>query len=595
MICRPDRRLLALLLAVLAFGGPLAAAPADDAIAEAIAAIERGDGVAAELAGKRALEQGASRDRVAAYIGEGELLQGDLRDARQWLGEAEFDRQSRNSGLYALARLEIADDDLPAAAQAFDLLLQSSPGTALVWVDIGRMRYSAGEHHAALQAARRAVQLGPQEPRALEFHVLLARDAQGLNAALPLFCEALEIAPDDMGLLGQYAATLGDAGQNQEMLRVARRMVELDGNAGRAYYLQAILAARTGHDDLARRLLWRTTVEFAATPSGRLLTGVLEYRAGNYALAVEEFDTLLRAQPFNETALLLFGRALLANGEANEVVAMLEPHAQRPDASNYLLTLVGRAHEQLGQRQNAASYLDRAAHLAMPSIRPIPAFLPRDDSGRMRDTGNTVVQLRRMLSEGQYAEARAKTAELGAQFSGSIDLEVLSGDVELLAGSPEAALAFYRRAAVVRRNWPLVRRIVAAHSQTGDERAARQELARHLSQNPRDAAAAALLGRMQRNAGNPARATALLRHAASLGSGLRDPLLLADLAELELAIDNGDLAAAHAGTAHDLQRGNRRVARSLARVYEMGGAAPAVVEVLLAKARGIGTAGPANK
>ncbi len=45
----------------------------------------RGDGVSAEIALRRALDEGAPRPAVAAWLGEAYLQQGDLDAAREWL------------------------------------------------------------------------------------------------------------------------------------------------------------------------------------------------------------------------------------------------------------------------------------------------------------------------------------------------------------------------------------------------------------------------------------------------------------------------------------------------------------------------------
>ncbi len=592
MTFTPDKRLVGIALAALAFGGPLAAAPGEDDIAEAVAALARGDGVAAEMAGKRALDAGAGRDEVSALIGQGEYLQGDLRDAREWLEAGEFDAATFERGWHTLALIELADGNFDAASAAFDRLIESGDASALVWVDIARMRYASGDHHGSLDAAREAVRMDSQEPRAVEYLALLVRDAQGLGAALPVLRDALEVAPEDIGLLEQYAATLGDAGRHRQMLGVVRHMLDVSPGNPRAFYLQAILAARAGEDDLARRLLWKTGGAFDETAVGLMLKGVLEFRSGNFALAAEEFDAMRRLQPFNETALLLQARAHLANGEGNETIALLEAHAERPDASNYLLTLIGRAHEQLGERQKAAGYLDRASRRVPVVSRPIPAFLTRDGNGRVVDRGNPVTVLREMLSEGRYSEAQEFAGEFGDRFPGSIDVQVIRGDVYLLSGQPERALAQYREAAVIRRNWPLMQRMVAAMKSGGDEAAARRMLGRYLAANPRDAAATAMLGRMQRDAGNPARATAFLRHAAAIGGGASDPLLLTDLAETEMLLGNLAQAQERAEAANRIQRSSRRVAQVLAHVWEMRGDGAAVEEVLAAKVQGVGASAP---
>ena len=577
MAYRPDRRICGLVLVALALGGAVAAAPRVDGLAAAAEALARGDGIAAEVAARKGLEAGAPPNEVAALIGEAELLQGDLGDARRWLGPADFSPATRERGFHALARLEMQEGDLAAAAEAFDKALQTGGGNARLWVDIGRLRYLAGQHHSVRDASARALALDPEDPRALEFQAQLVRDAQGVRAALPLLERALALAPDDLGLLGEYAATLGEAGRHRDMLRVARRMVEIDPRHPRAYYLQAVLAARAGLDDLARRLLSRTRGAYETVPAGLMLAGILELRAGNAALAVGRFDELARRQPENATARLLLGRALLANGEANEVVARLGPAADRADASRYLLALVGRAHEQLGRRQEAARYLDRAA-----AARVAPIAVLATDGGTSAAAA-AVSEIRGLLAQGRNAEALNRAGALRTQFPGSIDVDVLSGDVFLLAGDPQAALAAYERAAEVRRDFALVERMVAAQREVGRHDAALQTLADYAARNPRSAAASAMLGRMLAENGDRERALPMLAYARDLRPG--DPALLADLAELELAGGDAASAAETAREAYRLHRANGAVAATLARVLAASEGGGRAARSLTAKAR----------
>lgn len=577
MAFRPDLRIHGFLLVALALGGAVAAAPRMDSFVAAAEALARGDGIAAEVAARGALDAGAPSSEVAALIGEAELLQGDLGDARRWLGPADFSPATRERGYHALARLEMQEGDLAAAAEAFDKALQTGGGNARLWVDIGRLRYLAGQHHSVLDASARALSIDPEEPRALEFQAQLVRDAQGVRAALPLLERALEVAPDDLGLLGEYAATLGEAGRHRDMLRIARRMVEIDPRHPRAYYLQAILAARAGLDDLARRLLSRTRGEYDTVPAGLMLAGILELRAGNAALAAGRFDELARRQPENGTAKRLLGRALLANGEANEVVARLVPAADRADASVYLLALVGRAYEQQGRRQDAARYLDRAA---AARVAPIGVLAP---DGGTSAAAAAVSEIRGLLAQGRTAEALGRAGALRAQFPGSIDIDILSGDVFLLAGDPQAALGAYERAAEVRRDFALVERMVAAQRALDRHDAALHTLAGYAARNPRSAAASAMLGRMLVESGDRERALPLLAHARELRPG--DAVLLADLAELELAGGDAASAAETAREAYRLHRSNGAVAATLARVLAASKGSGSAARLLTAKAR----------
>jgi len=566
-------------LALLALAAPLSSAGgnAEAAFKEGREALIRGDGVSAEIALKRALDAGAQRPAIAAWLGEAYLLENDLDSARQWLEPGEFTPATRQHGFHMLARLEMAEGDLPAAGAAFDKALEGNDGTPEMWVDIGRLRYRGGEHHQALEAAGIALELDAKNPRALEFRGQLARDSQGLLASLPWFEKGLKAAPNDLSLLGEYAATLGEAGRATEMLKVTRRMIELDGENPRAFYLQAVLAARAGNYNLARKLLWRTEDKFDEVPAATMLEGVLEMQAGNWTLAVEAFDKLSRLQPENERIVLLLGRAMLENGDGSELVARYRKLADGPGASPYLLTLIGRALEQAGDREGAAAYLDRAAKAPGTAILPLAV----DEAGELAifrygsdpyRIDAAVPRLRQMLAAGDIAGATSEAALLKARYPGSADIETLSGDIALARGDGAAALGFYSSAAQVSRPFSLVTKLAAALRMQGQDAAARALVADHLAQHPQDGEAAEFLGKLAAQAGDWKRARALFDFARSLrNGGGRDPLLFATLAEAQLRLGQGDAALADAEGAFAMQRANPAVNLVLARVLRQAG------------------------
>lgn len=597
MISTPDRqpgRALLAALALAALSLPAAAAPGADAVAAAIEALNREDGIAAEIELRRALEAGVPRAGVAAWMGEAELLQGDNDDALEWLEPGEFTPETRMHGFRMLARLEIARRQPEAAMEAFERALESGEGSAALWVDIARFHYMSGRHLTALDAAEKAIAIGPDDPRTLEFKGLLVRDSEGPQAALEWFSKGLEASPGDLSLMGEYAASLGELGRMRDMLASTRRMIELDPRNARAFYLQAVMAARAGEDNLARRLLARAGNSFSDIAAVTLLEGILELRAGNPALAADALARLERAQPDNPRVRDLFARALLENGEAREVTARFAAHAERGDASAYLLTLVGRAFEEQGQRERAAPYLDRAAMIGGGL-----ATLPLDNSAQTelqlfrfgRDPSRLdagIARLRKLIAESAHAEAAQALAPLRDRHATSVDFLTVAGDVALAGGDPEAALAEYREAARVRLTLALVAKMAAALRELGRGNEARALALDYLAGHPLDRDAAWLAALLAREAADWRQARALAEHIVRLEPATRNPALLALLARAQL--ETGDAAAAleNALRAWRMQPLNGHSAAVLAMAMRRTGGDEATIAPLEAKARQAG-------
>jgi len=519
---------------------PGSAAPVQDAaelIASARADLSRGDGLAAEIRLKQALGKGAMREEIAAFMGEALLDQDKPEDAREWLGSGMFTRETAAQGFRNLARLEQTEGDLSAAGMAFDRAIALTPNDAAMWVEIGRLRYAGGEHMLALQASDHALRLDPRNVRALEFRGQIMRDRFGLVSSLPWFEAALAKAPDDLSVLGEYAATLGDLGHTRRMLAITRKMIELDPRNARAFYLQAVMAARAGKTRLARGLLSRTGDELKDLPGAMLLEGVLEIRAGNYVLAGAALERLVKYQPDNATAQTLLARAMFLAGEYREVIHRFSGLAQRPGASPYLLTLVGRTYEILGQRDLAAPLLDQAALGHASGLAVVPE-------------SSAIAAL---LAEGRFAEAETEAERSRAASPGTYDSQAQAGDVQLAMGRGDAALERYRLAARIRMPENLMQRVFAAYMMSGRKAEAGRLVEACLRNNPMNREAARLAAHLAVDAGDWRRARLLLENFGADGGG-RDVAALAELSLAQLRDGDARAAAETGKQAYRLQR-----------------------------------------
>lgn len=590
-----------LALALLAAAAPLAALAALPGAAEAPlraarAALARGDGIAGEAEARKALAAGATRADVAALMGDALIDQGALGRARDWLGPARFSRQDAVYGLRMLARLERLQGNLPAAGSAYDRALALAPGDALLWVDIGRLRYAGGEHLPAIDAAGRALAADPENIRALELRAELLRDSQGFAAALPLYEQALGHAPDDVALLGGYAATLGELGRAQDMLTVTRRMLELAPKHPYALYLQAVLAARAGQPELARGLIARTGTALDGMAAAQLLRGVLELEAGNANSAVAVLEALAQRQGANPRVQLLLARAYYAAGEYDDLFTRFAALAARDDAPAYLLTLIGRAHEERGDRLAAAPFLDRAARIGPAPLRAIaqaeaPGVLAQAWTAQPGNQGAAVAHVRSLIAAGNLAGAVGVAERFRQLRPGSGDAHALAGDALLAANRGEAAFAAYDMAGRVRFPDPLLLRMVQALERAGRGGEGPNLVGRYLAAYPGSALATRLAAVGAAQAGDWARAEALLAVLAGRGGG-RDARLLADLAFAQLRGGDAVAALASAERGEALARGDPQIATARALALIALGRDRAVARDLIAKARAIGGDNP---
>lgn len=542
--------------------------PAAALIAAARRALVRGDGIDAEMKLREAVERGVPRHQVAAFLGGAYLRQGDRVRARQWLGPAAFSPDTAAEGFRVLAQLEQQEGDLAAAAEAYKRALAITPRDAELWVEIGRLRYRAGRHLQAIKAADYALKLAPRNARALEFRGQLVRDRYGLLAALPWFETGLMQAPTDLSLLSNYAATLGELGRAGEMLVVTRRMLQLDPGNPQAYYLQAVMSARAGRYDLARGLLARTRSKLAGTSGAMLLEAVLEFSAGNMRTSGELCEQLLKREPSNMRARELLARTLYLSGQYRYLTLRFRGDIARQDASPYLLSVVARAYEAEGDREQAGALLDRAA-------------VPERANLRVVAQGSSVGEL---MAQGRSGDALTVAERDRAAEPGSYLAHALAGDVQLALGHAAGAQRRYSAASRIRMSDSLLLRRFQAYQAVGDVQGAAQMVQAWLMQNPGNRPALRLQAMLAAQAGDSLSAVAILGYLRRSG-GDRDVQLLTDLALVQLGSGAPAEAEDTAVDAYRLQRASPLAAQTLALSYATLGVGRQSTLALLEKAR----------
>lgn len=521
---------------------------------------ELGDAAGAMAAVDRARKSGVPAPQLRPVLAHALMAKGDAQAALGEVSRSDIPPPLQPYAVRVRALAFRALGNVMGAARDYEWLVANTPGDSLIWSDMARFRQETGDQGGAIAAGQQAIKLNPRNHAALILLAQMSRSQYGLVAAIPWYERALAIEPGDVTTMLDLAATYGDAGRAHDMLAMTRRVFALDERNPRAYYLQAVLAARAGKYDLSRNLLNRTGDELDDLPAVALLKAVLEIRAGNEELAIARLRELMEKQPDNLKVRRLLGATMWRAGDAYGAVDMLKPIADRADADSYTLTIIGRAYEKLDDRNNAAVYLDRAAFPA--PMDPVPfgsvkdlALVERANADDPNNARTAVPLISRLILAGRAGEALPVATRLRSQNPGVPAAWVLEGDALLALGRVAEAAKAYRAAANLEFSESNALRLIEALRRTGDEAQALKVLALFLEQNPRNLPAQRLLGDHYLAAGDWDRAIKVfesIRHRL----GNRDASLLNALAWGWLGKGDQERALIFAKAAYDLSPTN---------------------------------------
>lgn len=547
------------------------------------------DAASAQAALERAMAVGVPKPQIAHLLGQAFWMQGDLDDAEAVLTETGIPGANRAYASRILGRVQMDKGDTASALASFDEAIRLAPNDSRNWTDIGRLRFVLANQRGAIEAVERALQLDPKDVRALEFRGVLMRSQFGVVAALPWFERGLQIAPTDVPLLEEYALTLGEAGRYRDMLKQARTIIWLDRGNAKAFYMQAVLAARAGNCALSKRILPKAGSDFVELPGPMLLDAICELELGNTNRAVDQLQKLLAQQPRNRRVRTLLAQALYKAGQPLDALDVIREIAARPDADSYSLMLTARAFAASEQPARATDPLNDAAlsvvRPAQPLPEPVSLIGAADAARREPDNARAVLPYIRLLAaSGELDAAFAEASRLQASNVGVADAHLIVGDIEDARGNLAGAITAYDQARAISFTEPVMLRLVDAIARTGDQKAADETLAAFLAYNPANLTALRLAGYRNLDARQWGNAILLLERVRAK-VGHNDSVLLANLARAYAGAGNLGKATEYAAIAYRVAPANAMVTRVYADVLKRSGKRPKAARELAAKVR----------
>ncbi len=461
----------------------------DARVAQAEVLLGLRDGAGAEAELDWAVQLGLDPAAVRHLYGHAYSLQGEAQKARDQLLTNDIPLKNQGYAARIMGKVALQMGDEQLAGAAYNRAMELDGQNPDLWVDIARFRSRSGDQAGATNAVDEAVKLDPANIRALQYRGELLRFQFGLGAALPWFERALELDPNDVPLLTEYAATLGDMGRMTDMLVVARKIIALDGKNPRAFFMQAVLAARAGKYNLARRLMQQTGGLIDNVPAVLLVQGIIDHAEGNHNAAVDKFQRLVSIQPNNRQAQNLLARSLYLAGSAADAVDVLKPQVNRSGAAPYALWLAGRALESIDERGQAAGIMNRAAihdfgrESAFMAAAPL-SVLRAEAQRNPNDARVVVPYIRALYTAGDYDAAFAEAKRLQQGNRGASAAHILVADVAATMGNYDEAFDALEQARSIRFSEPVMLRLVEVLRAKGEMQQAGEDLAQYLNHNP---------------------------------------------------------------------------------------------------------------
>lgn len=264
------------------------------------------------------------------------------------------------AALASLAKILVREGVLGAASDILDRALARSGDDMAVWIELSRLRQKEGDAERAVQAAERAVQLGPHEPEAVLGYaeaLISARRHQRALQFLSGFSQRMDHRPG-------FHHTLGVAyfGLHRFIDAAAAfgRATELDPAWDTPHFLLGTSRLASG-DSLGAAEAYRQAI--AANPHNPLQFVYLVRAYDNLgpdfdALAVDAARRALELDPENVECRIRLARYMLEQGKLNEARASLEGIvSSHPDVLKSRI-LLARTYNRLGMPDEAAAQSD---------------------------------------------------------------------------------------------------------------------------------------------------------------------------------------------------------------------------------------------
>jgi tetratricopeptide (TPR) repeat protein len=331
-------------------------------------------------------------DSMLAYLRRGEayMQRSDLELAARDLGTAAALDPSATRPLEELGDVQYRRQRFEQAAQSYENRLRLDDRSADVTYKLALTRYRSGDLNGALVAVAQTLKLNDQLPDAYYLRGLCLREQHQMPQAMQAFERAVALAPASIPPREELADAYGALDRRREEIEQLQALAALDRDHVERQVTLGLAQARAGRWDASVLTL---SAALERTPNEPLLYRALGQvwlerpREKNdrvfLSKAREALERVASQPTANSTTLVLYGRALLQEGELEAAEQAFQDATRRypvdPPALVEYAALAERQNHLDAARSALITYDElsggdaeaaaRAGHIAALSLR----------------------------------------------------------------------------------------------------------------------------------------------------------------------------------------------------------------------------------
>jgi putative PEP-CTERM system TPR-repeat lipoprotein len=438
-----------------------------------------------------------------------QVRMGNADAARRTLGD-DFAAADDPDYLALLSTASALSGDIGAGLRYLEQAVLQSPGDARLRAQLGLLRIAAGDASQGAADLDQALSIDPglaEDPRYDRAEVALIqgylKEAR-YDEALTAIRTWQEKHPDNAAGFVMEGVALTASGNEAEGREAFKRALEIKPGAPDASANLAILDLRNNDPESAKQILERVLIHHPDDLRTLLLLAQLAERDGERDKTRSWLERAVAAHPDSQPTRIFLSRLYIELNEPERALAMIAPVARDAPDNIPALEVKARAELRTGLiAESIATYemiVARAPDAAQSQFELSQAYAAGGQLDKARaaaeaaiaaDANHTAARFQLVklaLRQADAAGAETALAALEQTHPDAPELKELRGELLMLQGQPQQALAMFQEA---RKSLDISRLAVAearAHAASGDRAAAMATLEQRIAANPQDTA-----------------------------------------------------------------------------------------------------------